>query len=358
MSRVSRASRVTIHEVAAAAGVSRQTVTRALNDMSEISVATRERVLLVARDLGYRPSRFAANMPRQKSVSVGLVICSLRNPYFTDLAADVLDILTARGWHTVLCPAADSDCGTGTSSSTSSHTVLGRLTSQVDAVIGYLGPADEAAVLAAAPGIPIVSLERRSSTPGVDSVTLDFDQGVADLVAGLRERGGRRFGLIESRAASGNGQTPSPRRRRFEELVDTESAGAVVEAKETIAGGAEAFEQLVRCFPDTDTVIAFNDLMAMGAVQAARQLGLAVPGDVRIAGIDGLSLGAVMNPALTTLAIDRPGMAAAAVDLLDRAFDRTLRNTMDRDRPAGQAGDEFAGQVRVVVPHPVWRASA
>jgi len=100
--------RVTIHDVARSAGVSRQTVSRALNDKAEIDGATKQRVLDAARELDYRPSRFARGLVRQDTTSIGLVIPDLRNPFFTEVAASALQAARERGWHVVVYDTADS----------------------------------------------------------------------------------------------------------------------------------------------------------------------------------------------------------------------------------------------------------
>lgn len=121
--------RETIHEVARSAGVSRQTVSRALNDHDGIDDSTKQRVLNAALELGYRPSRFARGLVRQDTTTVGLVIPDLLNPYFTEVAAAALEAARARGWHVVVYDHADSaeeELGT-----------LQVIGSQVDAVVGY-----------------------------------------------------------------------------------------------------------------------------------------------------------------------------------------------------------------------------
>src|SRR5699024_1704759 len=95
-------SRVTITDVAAAAGVSRQTVTRAMNDMAEIAPATRTRVLQVARELRYRPSRVGREMVRGQRRTIGLMVHSLVNPYFPELASATVGAAARRGWNVVL----------------------------------------------------------------------------------------------------------------------------------------------------------------------------------------------------------------------------------------------------------------
>src|SRR5262245_13299133 len=101
--------RVTIRDVAKSAGVSYQTVSRALNDKGEIDTTTKQRVLDTAKQLGYRPSRFARGLVRQDSTSVGLVIPNLLNPYFTEVAAGALEAARHKDWHVVVYDTADDD---------------------------------------------------------------------------------------------------------------------------------------------------------------------------------------------------------------------------------------------------------
>ena len=95
-------------------------------------------------------------------------------------------------------------------------------------------------------------------------------------------------------------------------------------------------------FPETDTVIAFTDLMAMGALSAAHRDGYAVPGDVRIVGNDGLSLGALTVPPLTTIDVIGSGLPGAITDLIERILDGTAE-------PSEHV---------TVSPRPLWRESA
>lgn len=118
-------------DVAAAAGVSRQTVTRAMNDMPGISPATRERVQQLAAELGYTPSRFAKGLVQGARVSLGLAIPDLNNPYFPAFASSVAEVATQRGWNVVV-----DDFGHGSGSGLDAVT---RLAPQVDALVGYLG---------------------------------------------------------------------------------------------------------------------------------------------------------------------------------------------------------------------------
>jgi LacI family transcriptional regulator len=299
--------RVTILDVAAAAGVSRQTVTRAMNDMGDISESTRRKVLETAERLGYRPSRHARSLVnRQKTHALGLVVASLRNPYFTDIAADMLSEAAARGWQLMIA-ASEGEA----------VEALQLLATQVDVVAGHFGQSD-AELQAAAQGLPIVRLETRSELPGVHSVEIDIESGIVDAVRALRERGAKRFGMVDSAYAEHihGAYEPTPKREWFEAATGDQLAGVVV-GEESISGGGRAFAELLRLHPDIDAVLMFNDLMALGAVQSAHAIGVAVPGDVRIIGVDGLALGDAVDPPLTTISLDQQSLASNTLDIVE-----------------------------------------
>lgn len=328
------ARRATILDVAAAAGVSRQTVTRAVNGQDGISAETRERVLRVVAELGYRPSRFARNfVAREKRLAVGLVVASFRNPYYTDMAGDFLECAQQRGWQVVMTSPVDA----------AETVALETLSTQVDAVVGHFDGAEDA-LLAAAGGLPLVMLERPATRPGVHSVEMDMRLGMQILLTELRARGGRRIGMIDSAysARTEGRYVPSPRRTYFEEFAP-DCAQYVVVGTESIVGGAEALHTMVSEHPEVDSVIVFNDLMALGAIQAAHTLHLEVPERLRIVGIDGLSLGEAVSPLLSTLAIDRRAMAEAALAVVEDVLD---------------GEHQVLSRRHVMVPRPLWRESA
>jgi LacI family transcriptional regulator len=301
--------KVTINDVAAVAGVSRGAVTRALNDKGDISQETKTRVLEVAARLGYRPSRFARNFAaRTKSVAIGYVVASFRNPYYTDLAADILQEAKRRGWHVVITATEGVD----------EEEALELLRDQVDVIVGHITvPQDRIKVIAR--GLPVVLLERTSRIAGIHSINLDWRAGVKVAIEALYARGAQHIGMIDSGYSlkTSTSYLPSERRQYFEEVVRPQSRGAVVWGVETFAGGGEALKTLLTTHPQTDAVLAFNDVMAIGAIQGALAMGAAVPGRVRILGVDGLLLGEAISPKLSSLAIDREAIARGALDIVD-----------------------------------------
>lgn len=301
--------RVTINDVALAAGVSRQTVTRAMNDMGDINEATKARILQVSADLGYRPSRFARSfVVRQKTWAIGLVVASFRNPYYTETAGEMLELATSRGYQVIIA-SGESQGGLD---------ALRMLADQVDVVVGHFDE-EEADIRAAAKGAPVVLLERVTSLAGVHSVELDLSVGIAAAVAALKAKGVEHLGMIDSTYSTRGGgpYVPSPRRVFFESIAGDDLAGAVEAEEESLAGGGRAFSALLRRRPDLQGVLVFNDVMAIGAVQASHVLGIDVPGQVRIMGIDGISLCEAVHPQLSTVSIDRTALAEKALEIVD-----------------------------------------
>ncbi|MET8829127.1 LacI family DNA-binding transcriptional regulator [Streptomyces sp. NPDC004610] len=307
-----QARRVTIDDVARHAGVSRQTVSRALNDKGEIGHATKQRVLDSAQELGYRPSRFARGLVRQDTTSIGLVIPDLRNPFFTEVAAAALEAARTRGWHVVVYDTADSpDEERGT---------LEVIGSQVDAVVGYFSrPEDDIDRLVR--GVPVVLIGREAPAARFSSIVVDGSAGVERAVGHLVRAGHRRIGMLDHAGRA----EPSIRHTWYEAALAAHGLepGPVRRAAQSVAGGEQALEELLAGHPDVTAVFTFNDIIAIGALRAGRRLGLRIPQDLAVIGFDGLQLGALVEPALTSVALDAHRLGTLAVEQAARLLTAT-----------------------------------
>lgn len=297
--------RVTINDVARSAGVSRQTVSRALNDKAEIEESTKQRVLEAARSLGYRPSRFARGLVRQDTLTIGLVIPDLRNPFFTEIAASALEAARARDWHVVVHDTADRP-----EQEIATLRVIG---SQVDAVIGYFSQ-PEAEIERHIGGLPVVFLGRRHRHPEFSSIRIDGEAGVAAAVNHLIAAGHTRVGMLDHNRRP----EPSIRQRWFTAAATaaglTIDPGWLLGADQSVAGGSAAFAALWAAHPELTALFTFNDIIAIGALRQARALGLRVPADLAVIGFDGLELGALVEPPLTSVAIDTHRLGSLAIE--------------------------------------------
>lgn len=298
------AKRATILDVAAAAGVSRQTVTRAMNDMPGIRQATRERVQELARELGYSPSRFAKGLVQGAHTSVGLAIPDLTNPYFPAFASSVVEMATQRGWNVVV-----DDFGHGTGSSLDAVT---RLAPQVDAVIGYLGP-DPGKAQAMLGRRPVVVLDHPA---GLTAGGISFDYSYAArlaldrlLAVGCRHVAYLDSGTEGSLTARGSAVAGVAAELGIELKI--------LHAAESAQAAREAIKGLLARHGSLDGLLVFNDLMAAGALKALAGSGRRVPDDCAVIGMDGIPLGELVTPELTTLSLNLREVGRAAVALLD-----------------------------------------
>ena len=298
------AKRATILDVAAAAGVSRQTVTRAMNDMPGIKQETRERIKELALELGYTPSRYAKGLVQGARTSVGLAIPDLTNPYFPAFASSVVEMATQRGWNVVM-----DDYGHGSGSSLDA---VERLAPHVDAVIGYLG-AHAAKAQSVLGHRPVVVLDDPAA-PSAGGISFDYAYAARQ---GLE----RLLGIARTSIAyldSGPASLLSARGAAVTNAAaDLGIEITVVHASESAEAAHNAVESLLDEYPATDGLLAFNDVMAAGVLKALAASGRSVPHDCAVIGMDGIPLGVLVTPELTTLSLDLRHVGRTAVDLLD-----------------------------------------
>jgi len=308
-----RGKRATILDVAAAAGVSRQTVTRAMNDMAGISAETRERVQGLAAEMGYSPSRFAKGLVQGARISVGLAIPDLTNPYFPAFASSVVEAATGRGWNVVV-----DDYGHGTGSAMDS---AARLAPHVDALIGYLAPhPDETQALMGRR--PVVALDSPdASTAG--GISFDYRHAARLALTHLASRGCRHLVFLDSDQGG-----PAGSRSAAAAAVAAEAGLRLTrhQAHPSAAAAKEAVALLAAGGERADGILAFNDLMAAGALKALQASGTSVPDDCAVIGMDGIPLGELLTPELTTLSLDLRAVGRAAVDLLDGLLSGSIQD--------------------------------
>ncbi|GAB7106733.1 LacI family DNA-binding transcriptional regulator [Streptomyces phaeofaciens JCM 4814] len=299
--------KITINDVARSAGVSRQTVSRALNDKGEIDSDTKQRVLDAARALGYRPSRFARGLVRQDTMTIGLVIPDLLNPFFTEVAAAALEAARTRGWHVVVYDTADR--------AEEERGTLQVISSQVDAVIGYFS-CSESELEASTRGMPVVLIGREGGSTRFSSIRIDGEEGVHAAVAHLVAQGHTRIGMLDHHTRA----EPSIRYEWFTAAAVAHGidAGLVVGADQTADGGGTALRTLLAAHPEVTAVFTFNDIIAIGVLREARRLGRSVPRDLAVIGFDGLQLGALVEPPLSSVALDTRQLGALAVEQVAR----------------------------------------
>lgn len=304
-----------IDDVARAAGVSTATVSRALSGRGVVSAATRGRVLAAADRLGYVVSAAASSLATGRTRAIGVVVPFLDRWFFSTVLAGISDALVRRGYDiTLYSVSADP---TERRRVFDDHLRRRR----IDAVITIALEldAEESASLRGL-GVPIVAIA--GPHPLLTTLTVD-DLAVGRLAtAHLLGLGHRRLAHIGADAVSNAASSvPALRRRGFEESLA--EAGVEVPAVEpadfTIEGGSTAATRVLSRDDRPTALFAASDEMAIGAILAARGLGLRVPDDVSIIGVDGHELGRWFG--LTTIDQFARGQGERAAEAVLDALD-------------------------------------
>jgi DNA-binding LacI/PurR family transcriptional regulator len=292
-------------DVARRAGVSQSTVSLVFSGKSagRISAATTAAVRAAAAELGYRPNAAARALKTGAARTVALVVPDVTNPFFGALLRGAQTAARAAGYAVALIDTAnDRDWGTASAEALQAGPADGLMMFEVD-------PPPRAAG-AGAGAEPIVVIE--SESRGHASVRLDVEHGTADAIRHLLELGHQRIGHV---ASVHDRPTFRLRRRVVDRLAGPDVAR--VHCTFTLdASRAAALELLATGDRGLTALFCDDDVLAAGAYLAARELGLAIPGDLSVVGFDGLDIGRVLDPPVTTVIADAGELGRIAFELL------------------------------------------
>ncbi len=317
-----RRGRPTALDISKAAGVSKATVSLVLRNHPSIPKPTHERIMQIARDLGYVYNRGAASLRSVQTRLIGMSVNDLTNPYFAEIAASMEDALTAQNRIVLMSNSGDS---------------VARQTAFASAVREYNA---DGILIVPATGtdkaflrqlrewrLPCILVSRSVEGAEADLVQADHRAGMISAVNHLIGLGHRRIGMI------GMNEEISTGRERFEgyhqALAD---AGVAIEPDLALPGaatrdvGMTRMLQLLDLIEPPTAVVCFNDVVAFGAMLGLRARGLTPGQDFSIVGFDDISEAALWRPALTTVAVARKTVGRVAAELL-------LRRIEDFDAP-------------------------
>lgn len=304
----------TLHDVARAAGVSIKTVSNVIHGYPHIRPETRERVEAAIAQLNYQPNRAARSLRSGRTDMIGLIVPDLRNPYFAELADDVMRAARERGF-SVLIEQFDLDRESELAALRDAH--LRGLDGILHSVL-TLEPGD-AALLERVP-VPLVLLGERIFDSSRDHVTMRNTEGAQAATAHLLDLGRRRILALGSHPSEEMG-SPSLRLRGYADAL--ENAAVPFDAALVIpvdlwhrADGAEAMRAVLDAGVAFDGIVAFNDSLALGALRVLLERGIRVPDDVAVIGFDDLDETRYSLPALSTINPGRSEIARTAVELL------------------------------------------
>jgi LacI family transcriptional regulator len=312
---------VTGHDVARLAGVTQPTVSRALSGSPGVSTETRRRVLEAVEKLGYVTMESGRSLVTRRTGRVGIVAGELSNPYFASLVEPLHRALGRHGYGTVLMPDEnESDFNAGALQDGSFDGVL--LTTSV------LGSPLAAELTRR--GVPFVLVGREVAGFENHSCVFDNYSGAKAVAHLLVDHGHERLGMI-----LGPRQTSTARDRESgfrDALADRGAklpASAVARGEFTVEHGYQSLQTLMQLSSPPTGVFCANDVIAIGALNAAHKLGIAVPEGLSIVGFDDIPMSAWEVFRLTTVRLDFEAMAQEACRLL---VERMTRSSPSMER--------------------------
>jgi LacI family transcriptional regulator len=307
--------KITIKDIARVAKVSHTTVSRALNDKSRIKDETKEKILSIARELNYRPNFIARSLVMRRTKTLGLVITTIANPFYTELSQGIETTAIRLGYNIILC-STNYDL-----SIEKQYTDMLR-SKGVDGIIftsAHMG--DPNIIGLAEEGFPMVLVNRRTYHPMVtekiDYVGVDNIRGGFLAVEHLIKLGHCRIGVIGGSSESSvgferlEGGKKALAAHRLEAIRDYFLEGDFLKGS-----GYEGGKRFLKMNEPPTAIFATNDYMALGTYQAIVEEGRRIPEDMALVGFNDIEFTSMKGIELTTIGQKKYEMGAMAVKTL------------------------------------------
>jgi DNA-binding LacI/PurR family transcriptional regulator len=300
-------------QIAKTAGVSLGSVSHVLNGSVSVSDALRKRVMDAVEAVGYQPSQLARGLRRDKTNMIGMIIPDISNPFFPAVVRGAEDVAFAAGYRLILC---------NTDNSHEKELVhLNELRTYLPAGLIVI-PSSFSDLTTQArsykqAGTSVVCVDRLPRDWEGNSVTVAHEEGACVATNHLIRIGHRQLAVIAGPLHLTNAQERlAGFKRSLKQSKIAISAEYIQESTFDRQAGYAKSLVLLRLVPRPTAIFASNDLIALGVLQAAHELGLRCPEDLSVIGFDNLELGEYTNPSLTT--VHQPGyqLGARAADIL------------------------------------------
>lgn len=357
-----RGRQPTLNDVAKRANVSKQTISRVVNNKGEVSEATRQRVLAAIHEIGYHPNALARSLVTSRTHVIGLALPNIDQPFFPQIARGVEDAAAGAGYSVFLCNAAgDADRELTAFARLRGHRVAGIISfssrlsdDDVERAIGDL--------------FPVVMVNRELEDARSNVIWPGYETGSRLATEHLLGLGRRRIVFLGMEKDS---NVDSIKQRGYEAAISgaglpldgnliVRTAGTLGRGFNELAqGGQTSIAGLIERGVAFDAVVASNDLPAIGAMHHLTASGVRIPDDVAIVGFGGANLTGLVTPTLSTVKIPLYEMGATAFAVLLARINREdhgerlvqvqpqliVRQSSGGQRPNGAAARESARMV-------------
>lgn len=307
--------RVTLTEIAEACGIAPSTVSRAFSNPNRVSPAMYQRITSKAQEMGYSSALLPARDDRLARGTIALILPNLTNPFNLDVIRGAQAQIRAASYLHLVVSTEESLA--------MEEQWLREMARTVDGIVVSSPRVDDDTLRSVSQTVPTVVINREA--PGLSGVVIDTPEGLAQSLNYLHSLGHRRVAYVHGPHGSWTD------RARFDALSEAASAHDVElipvgRYQPTLANGAAAADAVA--LTHATACVFFNDVLAIGALDRFRQLGISVPQDLSVVGCDDIFGTSFSSPPLTTVTSPGETAARAAVDMLIGRF--STRDRTDR----------------------------
>lgn len=309
---------VTLKDIAREAGVSATTVSRALNNKQDINSVTKEKILKIAKELGYTPNAVARGLKIQQTRTIGVAIADISDPFFAPIVKGIEKTARENGYHLILCDT-DEDY------ETEKEALQTLIEKRVDGLLVTPSQTNyEDIVQLKRQHIPFVLLGRHFNFQllEADYVATDDIEGAFSAATYLIRKGHRRILFI-----NGPDYVSSAKERLAGYKRALLEAGVEIDESLIRAGGLKMedgyriMREVLRDPLQFTAVLAYSDFVALGVIKALNEAHLRIPQDVAVIGYDDIDVAAFLEVPLTTVKIPKHELGAEGFKLLKKRME-------------------------------------
>lgn len=301
----------TIIDIANLAGVSKSTVSRVINNDKHVKKETRNRILNIINKMGYVPDNVARSLITKKTLTIGLIIPDIVNPFYSETSKIIEDTLRKLGYSLIIC-------NTNNQSNLQKKYLNILIQRKVDGIIfGSVKKNDKNIIKFAEQGLPYIAYHRSLTNNNSNFVTSDDIQGIKIAVKHLTDLGHKDIAYISGPTSFSTGLN------RLKGFIESRNLFNLNNDSNFIQEGGfsenkswQATKKLLSLTNPPTAIIAANDLMAISSLDCILQHRLSVPKDVSLIGYDNINLASHARIQLTTISVAKKKMAKLAAELL------------------------------------------
>jgi DNA-binding LacI/PurR family transcriptional regulator len=305
--------RVSIKDIAKAAGVSHSTVSRALSDSPLISAETKERVQLLALEMGYSPDAQARSLVMGRTHTIGVVVTTITDPFIAEIVQSIENTAHSHGYSVILASShADREREIAAVEMLHSKRVDGVIVASSRVGALYQDHLDSLAV-------PVVLLNNHSEQRGPYTFSISVDNRGGGQIAAthLLDVGHRRIAYVRGAAEHSDDLARFEGYRQALSDAGVSFDAALVMPGTGRAGGGKRALPALLALPERPTaVFCYNDMTAIGLMRAAREVSVSIPRDLAVVGFDDIPLASYVEPTLTTVAQPKVEMGKRATQMV------------------------------------------